>query len=92
MLGELPRRIKLGFLVYQLLVIPVFALNIERFPWALLGIWLYDFVTYYHDRPERIRHLYAVAKTFDDLRAFRAPWAWALPALILEAMRMAFGW
>ena len=89
MLGELPRRVKVGFLAYALLVIPVFALNTLRFPWALLGIWFYDFVTYYHDRPERIRHLYAVAKTFDDLRAFHAPWAWTLPALILEAIRMA---
>lgn len=91
MLGELPRRIKLGFLAYALLAVPVFALNTLRFPWALLGIWFYDFVTYYHDRPERIRHLYAVAKTFDDLRAFRAPWAWTLPALILEAIRLLFG-
>ena len=91
MLGELPRRIKLGFLAYALLVIPVFGFNTLRFPWALLGIWFYDFVTYYHDRPERIRHLYAVAKTFDELRAFRAPWTWTLPALILEAAKIALG-
>jgi hypothetical protein len=55
--------------------------------WALWGIWLYDFVTYYHDRPERIRHLYSVTKTLDELREFRVPWAWTLPALVWEVAK-----
>jgi hypothetical protein len=87
MLGELPVKTTAGFAVYVLLVAAVCAGNIPRLPWALLGLWCYDFVSYYHDRPERIRHLYAAAKILDELRGFRAPWAWALPALAFEAVR-----
>ena len=82
MLRELPAKKQVEFLIYAALAISVFALNAPRLSWALGGIWLCDFVTYYHDRPECIRHLYAAAKTLDELRQFRAPWAWALPAMM----------
>lgn len=83
-LRELPAA---KFLVYAALASVVFALDAPLVTWALLGVWLYDFVTYYHDRPERMRHLYAVTKTLDELRDFRAPWAWPLPALAVELAR-----
>jgi hypothetical protein len=86
-LRELPLRKKAEFGAYALLAIAALTLNIERVSWALLGIWLYDFVTYYHDRPERIRHLYAVTKTLDELREFPVPWAWTLPAVAFEVVR-----
>src|SRR5439155_8323438 len=73
MLGELPVRKKAEFAIYAALSIPVFAVEAPLLSWALLGIWLYDFVTYYHDRPERIRHVYSVAKTLDELREFPVP-------------------
>jgi hypothetical protein len=84
-LREIPAKQAGAFVLYALFTATVFVLNFERVTWALFGIWLYDFVTYYHDRPERIRHLYAVTKTLDELREFPAPWAWALPALVFEA-------
>ena len=86
-LRELPRRRKIDFVAYGLLATIVFALNSLLLTWALWGIWFYDFVTYYHDRPERIRHLYSVTKTLDELRECRVPWAWALPALVWEVVR-----
>ena len=86
-LHELPRRTKFEFVVYGLLAIVVFGLDSVLFTWALWGIWGYDFITYYHDRPERMRHLYAVTKTLDELRRFPAPWAWTLPALAFEVVR-----
>jgi hypothetical protein len=86
-LRELPLRRKIAFLAYGIMAILVFALDSLLLAWALWGIWLYDFVTYYHDRPERIRHLYAVTRTLDELRQFRAPWAWVLPALAWEIVR-----
>ena len=78
-LRELPTRQKIEFAIYGALVTFVIAAQLFSLAWALWGVWLYDFVTYYHDRPERMRHLYAVTKTLDELRDFRAPWAWALP-------------
>ncbi len=89
MLGELPAKTTAGFIVYILLMAAVCAVNVPRLPWALLGLWCYDFVSYYHDRPERIRHLYAAAKILDELRGFRAPWAWTLPALAFEVIKRA---
>ena len=86
-LRELPQRRKIEFVAYGLLATIVFMLDSLLFTWALWGIWLYDFVTYYHDRPERIRHLYSVTKTLDELREFRAPWAWTLPVLVWEVIR-----
>ena len=86
-LRELPGRTKIEFVAYAILAVLIFGLESPRLTWGLWGIWLYDFVTYYHDRPERIRHLYAVMKTLDELRDFRAPWAWPLPALAFEVMR-----
>ena len=82
MLRELPPRKQCEWSVYALLATATFAINAPYVTWALVGIWLYDFVTYYHDRPERMRHVYAVAKTLDELRGFRTPWAWPLPALV----------
>jgi hypothetical protein len=87
MLGELPAKTTAGFIVYVLLAAVVFACNVPRLPWALLGLWCYDFVSYYHDRPERIRHLYAAAKILDELRWFRAPWVWTLPSLAFEVIK-----
>jgi MFS family permease len=87
-LRELPKNTKVGFAIYSLLAILIMAMQQFSLPWALWGIWLYDFVTYYHDRPERMRHLYAVTKTLDEIRDFRAPWTWALPALAWEIVRM----
>jgi hypothetical protein len=84
LLRELPAR---KWLAYAAVVAPVFVLDALWLSWALAGIWLYDFATYYHDRPERMRHLYAVTKTLDELRDFPAPWAWALPALAWEIGR-----
>jgi hypothetical protein len=86
-LCELPRRTKANFIAYAILAVVVFGLESPRLTWALWGVWLYDFVTYYHDRPERIRHLYAVTKILDELRDFRVPWVWALPALVWEILR-----
>jgi hypothetical protein len=83
-IGELP----VGkFIAYAALAVAVFALCTPLVTWALFGIWGYDFVTYYHDRPERMRHLYAVTKTLDEVREVRAPWAWALPAITWEICR-----
>jgi hypothetical protein len=86
-LRELPRHKRAGFWLAAALLLGVLALHPVRVTWALLGIWLYDFVTYYHDRPERLRHLYAVTKTLDELRHFPAPWAWPVPAILFEIAR-----
>jgi hypothetical protein len=87
-LRELPVRRKIELIVYGVLACVVFAQQPYAIIWPLWGLWLYDFVTYYHDRPERIRHLYAVTKILDELRQFPAPWAWTLPALAWEIFRM----
>ena len=83
-LRELPAA---KFFAYATLAVVVFALDAALVTWALVGVWGYDFVTYYHDRPERMRHLYAVTKTLDELRDFPAPWAWTLPALVWEIVQ-----
>ena len=90
-LRELPTSRKIDFAIYGALVLVTFALQPRLATWGLCGVWLYDFVTYYHDRPERLRHLYAVTKTLDELRDFRAPWAWALPALAWVVIRTTTG-
>jgi len=87
-LRELSARRKMELLSYGLLACIVFAQQSRSILWPLWGAWLYDFITYYHDRPERIRHLYAVTKIMDELRQFPAPWAWTLPALAWEMFRM----
>jgi hypothetical protein len=86
-LRELPQSRKMELAVYGALALAAFALQPKLLTWALWGVWLYDFVSYYHDRPERIRHLYAVTKILDELREFPAPWAWALPSLAWELVR-----
>jgi hypothetical protein len=88
MLREVPARKKLEWLVYAALVLTVITMHAPLLTWALAGVWLNDFVTYYHDRPERMRHLYAVTKTLDEVRKFRAPWAWTLPALVVAIARI----
>ena len=90
-LHELPTRRKIDFAIYGALVLVIFTWQPRLLTWGLWGVWLYDFVTYYHDRPERLRHLYAVTKTLDELRDFRAPWVWALPALAWEIIRTTTG-
>jgi hypothetical protein len=87
-LRELPTRRKIELIVYAMLACIAFGQQLYAIVWPFWGVWLYDFVTYYHDRPERIRHLYAVTKILDELREFPAPWAWALPALAWEIFRM----
>jgi hypothetical protein len=86
-LRELPTRKKIEFAIYSVLSLFVFLWQPVSLLWEWWGLWLYDFVTYYHDRPERMRHLYAVTKTLDEIRGFRVPWAWALPALAWEIFR-----
>ncbi len=83
-LSEIPRTKKVQFAAYAVLALITGLLNVPQLCWALWGIWLYDFVSYYHDRPERLRHLYAVTKTLDELRSFRSPWAWTLPSILFE--------
>ena len=90
-LRELPTRRKMDFAIYSAFAFVIFTLQPRLTTWGLWGVWLYDFVTYYHDRPERLRHLYAVTKTLDELRDFRAPWAWALPALAWVVIRTTTG-
>jgi hypothetical protein len=87
-LRELPASRKVELVLYGLLASIVLTLQPYLIVWPLWGVWLYDFITYYHDRPERIRHLYAVTKILDELRQFPAPWAWTLPALVWEILRM----
>jgi len=87
-LRELPARRKMELAVYGLLASVVFVQQSRSIIWPLWGVWLYDFITYYHDRPERIRHLYTVTAIMDELRQFPAPWLWTLPALTWEIFRM----
>ena len=55
--------------------------------WMLAGAWLYDFITYYRHRPERLRHLYAVTMAIDCFRGFHAPWLYPLPLLAWSIWR-----
>ena len=87
MLNELPRHRQLALAAHVLLLVVACVGGLHVVTFGLWGIWLYDFVTYYHDRPERMRHLYAIAKTLDELRDFPAPWAWVLPALAAQLIR-----
>jgi hypothetical protein len=87
-LRELPARRKIELMVYGVLACVAFSQQPYAIVWPLWGVWLYDFITYYHDRPERIRHLYAVTRILDELRQFPAPWVWTLPALAWEIFRM----
>jgi hypothetical protein len=82
LLADLPVAAQLGWVIYSLLLTGAALLQPQLFTWPLVGLWLNDFYQYYRDRPERMRHLYAVTKTLDELRPTRAPWVWALPALI----------
>ena len=81
-LRELPPNRQLAWLAYGGCLVVALLAHPTLLAWPLLGAWGQDFYTYYHDRPERMRHLYAVALTLDDLRQFPVPWAWALPAVV----------
>lgn len=83
-------RKQLEFVAYSLLTATAFTLNPQCAAGGLLGIWFYDFVTYYHSRQERIRHLYAITKILDELREFKTPWIWPIPSLILEIINRLF--
>ncbi len=87
-LAELPGRRKRALVAYACLFSGTLILNAPFVTWALWGMWGYDFVTYYHDRPERMRHLYAVLKILEELREWPAPWAWTLPALAWSLYRL----
>jgi hypothetical protein len=52
-LREVPARKQAEFVVYALLLTVLFGRNVWHVSWGLLGVWLYDFITYYHDRPGR---------------------------------------
>jgi hypothetical protein len=56
--------------------------------WPLWGVWLYDFITYYHDRPERIRHLYAVTRNNGRTSPVSRAMGLDAPALAWEIFRM----
>lgn len=86
-LAEVPRSRQLALGTYALLVVVAAGLNPALVSWAFWGVWGYDFVTYYHDRPERMRHLYAVTMILEELRELPAPWAWPLPALAWSVWR-----
>ncbi len=88
LLTELPVCRQYELAVYGILVIIVFVLHAPWLTWALWGVWVYDFFTYYHDRPERMRHLYAAAKILDELREFPRPHLWPIPALVAVIVRM----
>lgn len=87
-LAELPARRQVAFVAYAVLLTGALALNPPLVLWALWGMWGYDFVTYYHDRPERMRHLYNVMKILEELRELPAPWVWTLPALAWSLYRL----
>jgi hypothetical protein len=75
-LGELPRATKISLGVYIFCMILCGILWWRGILPLLLGAWLYDFVTYFRHRPERMRHLYAVVMALEDLRKFRFLWAY----------------
>jgi hypothetical protein len=54
--------------------------------WALFGVWLADFFTYFRYRHERLRHIYAVAATLEDLRGFKKESLCPLIALALQSL------
>ncbi len=81
-LTQLPRSCLVGWVVYGLLVVGIVLGARDLAVWMLPGAWAVDFVSYYHDRPQRMRHLYAITSTLDDLRNRRTPpWCWALPVI-----------
>jgi|GEM_PF-1934913 len=53
--------------------------------WALFGAWLGDFFTYFRYRHERLRHIYMVTATLEDLRGFKKEIAYPPVALALQA-------
>jgi hypothetical protein len=88
LLGELPVRRNLEFAGYSFLMLAALVLNSLYLTWALWGLWFYDFVTYYHDRPRRMRHVYAVTMILDELREFPRPWLWPLPAIFWAIVQL----
>lgn len=89
LLRQLPRRVQWRWVGYALVLLLAVATAGGQLAAVLLGMWGADFVGYYHDRPQRMRHLYAVTATLDDLRDFPAPWAWVVPALVAAGLTAA---
>lgn len=87
-LREIPLRRQLVWTGYVVLLLAVLTLERRLAGWALWGAWLQDFWSYYRYRPERLRHLYAVVRTLEELRRFPVPWAWVLPAVLLVVLRV----
>ncbi|MCS7049801.1 MAG: hypothetical protein NZ483_10985 [Verrucomicrobiae bacterium] len=81
-LGELPRRRRTELLATAGLILGAMVMLPVGLVALLWGAWGYDFVTYYHDRPQRLRHIYNVVMILDELRRFPWPWLWPLPALL----------
>ncbi len=79
-LAELPFQAKAAWVIYAAQLTGLVLLAGDLAVWILPAAWCRDFLTYYHDRPQRMRHLYAITATLDELRAWRRPWAWGLPA------------
>ncbi len=77
--AQLPAPAKTAWVIYAVLVTGLVLVSGDLVVWILPGAWARDFVTYYHDRPQRMRHLYAITATLDDLRSWRRPWTWTLP-------------
>lgn len=90
-LHDLPARRKRELVAYGVLAAGAIVWQSALVLGAMWGVWLRDFFTYYHDRPERMRHLYAVTLTADELRSFPLPWLWPVPSLVYAAIRAAIG-
>lgn len=87
-LDEIPVRRNLELAGYALVLMAALVLNSLYLTWPLWGMWLHDFVSYYHDRPHRMRHIYAVTMILDELRSFPCPWLWPVPAAIVAVVQL----
>lgn len=58
------------------------------FAWALLGAWLADFFTYFRYRHERLRHIYMVAATLEDVRGFKKQILFPIAAVALQTLAL----
>jgi hypothetical protein len=56
--------------------------------WALLGAWLADFFTYFRYRHERLRHIYMVVATLEDIRSFKKEILFPIIALALQSLAL----
>jgi hypothetical protein len=90
-LDDLPARRKFELAGFALVLMAALVLNSLHMTWTLWGMWFYDFVSYYHDRPRRMRRIYAVTMILDELRAFPCPWLWPAPAVMVAAIQLWMG-